>query len=281
MFWKTQKAAVQEAPATKPADWLDRYKEVIRQTGNFKHSSESFWLKKYRRSLQELEACFREVIFPDLQPRHGRVDLIEAMRGTQPSEALYVVYHLQEALKVAGDVCEFGIAQGATSTLIANEIRDTDKTLWLFDSFQGLPAPTEKDVLIDDIFGLGDMKRYQGTMASPLNEVKARLDAIEFDVSRVQIVPGFIEQTSQIASLPKQVCFAFVDFDFYEPIKIALELLDARLPVGGRVVIDDYGFFSAGAQAAVDEFHAAHASRYRFEKPHVFAGHFAMLIRTA
>jgi len=70
-------------------------------------------------------------------------------------------------------------------------------------------------------------------MASGQDQVTGRLNAINFPFDRVQIVPGFIEKTAQYASLPKQVCFAYVDFDFYEPIKIALELLESRLPVGG------------------------------------------------
>jgi O-methyltransferase len=40
----------------------------------------------------------------------------------------------------------------ATSALLANEIRSTERTLWLFDSFKGLGKPSEKDLLIDDIF---------------------------------------------------------------------------------------------------------------------------------
>jgi hypothetical protein len=37
-----------------------------------------------------------------------------------------------------------------------------------------------------------------------------------------------------------------VDFDFYEPIKGALEFLDTRMPAGGRIIVGDYGFFSGG-----------------------------------
>ncbi len=76
-----------------------------------------------------------------------------------------MVLHLNRALGLDGDVCEFGVAQGATSALIANEIRGTEKDLWLFDSFEGLPKPTDHDILIDDIFNLGSIDRYQGTMA--------------------------------------------------------------------------------------------------------------------
>ena len=61
--------------------------------------------------------------------------------GTTIGEAIYVIQNLHEGLRVSGDVCEFGVAQGATSRLLASEIMSTDRKLWLFDSFEGLPAP--------------------------------------------------------------------------------------------------------------------------------------------
>src|SRR5450755_2563393 len=86
-------------------------------------------------------------LFPNPVPE-GRSELLAKLLGTQLSEAVYIINCLHRSLKLPGDVCEFGIAQGATSALLANEIRDTDKLLWLFDSFEGLPTPTEKDSLI-------------------------------------------------------------------------------------------------------------------------------------
>jgi hypothetical protein len=77
------------------------------------------------------------------------------------------------------------------------------------------------------------------------------------------------------------VAFAYVDFDFYEPIKDALEFLDTRMLPGGRIVVDDYGFFSAGAQLAVDQFVASTGGRFKFELPLPFAGHFCVLSKLA
>jgi Acyltransferase family len=57
--------------------------------------------------------------------------------------------------------------------------------------------------------------------------------------------------------------------------------LDTRMPAGGRIVVDDYGFFSEGAQLAVDQFVAAAGNRYKFEMPLPFAGHFCILSKVA
>jgi len=194
---------------------------------------------------------------------------------------MWVLAHLHQSLSLGGDVCEFGVAQGATSALLANEIRGTSKLLWLFDSFKGLPAPTAQDVLLDDIYSLGSMRRYAGRMVEDQAQVLRRLHQIEFPLSQARIVAGFIEDTIQLPGLPDQVCFAYVDFDFYEPIKTALESLDARLSEGGFVVVDDYGHFSAGAQTAVDEFVARRPETWTLTMPPDFAGQFAILRKGA
>jgi hypothetical protein len=211
---------------------------------------------KYREAVHELERCYNQLVFPTLTAAAGRSQLLARLVGTPVSEAMYIIAFLAACVTLEGDVCEFGIAQGATSALLANEIAAFGrKRLWLFDSFKGLPKPTEKDVLINDIFNLGSMERYTGTMASPVEMVKERLAAINFPEERTRIVPGFIEESIKTAqSLPEKVCFAYVDFDFYEPIRTTLEFLRDRIPVGGVVIVDDYGFFSSGAKTAVDEF---------------------------
>lgn len=71
-----------------------------------------------------------------------------------------------------------------------------------------------------------------------------------------------------------------MDFDFYEPIKIALELLDQRLPIGGVAIVDDYGFFSEGAKTAVDEFVEDRKPKYIKQPSPEWAGHFCVLQRT-
>jgi len=226
-----------------------------------------------------VEKLGRATIFPGLPQREGRQELMTQLQGTQLPEALHLVWHLNRTLRLEGEVCEFGIAQGATSALIANEIRERDKDLWLFDSFEGLSKPTDRDILIDDIFSLGSIERYKGTMACAPKEVIDRLNSIKFPSERVKIVPGFIKKTAKYDSLPKEICFAYVDFDLYEPIKIALELLDSRLPVGGIAIVDDYGFFSTGVQAAVDEFVEARERRYAKTPSPEWAGHFCVLQR--
>jgi hypothetical protein len=206
---------------------------------------------------------------------------MSGLLGTHISEAIYIVGYLHKALKLQGDICEFGIAQGATSALLAHEIRETNKLLWLFDSFQGLPQPSEKDVLKDDFWDLGSIEAYRGTMTFSVKMVKKRLHEIDFPLSRVRIIPGFIEETIHDPYLPTSVCFAYVDFDFYEPVSIALNFLDKVLQTGGYVVVDDYDYFSTGVKTAVDEFVTTHKDKYQVSFPIKSAGNFCIIKKSS
>jgi hypothetical protein len=183
---------------------------------------------------------------------------------------------------VGDDVCEFGCNEGATSRLLAHEILPhADRRLWLFDSFEGLPARGETDRLIDDIADLGSMAAYQRAMRAHEDQVRSKLALVPFPPDRTRIVKGWIDKTLATADVPSAVAFAYVDFDFYDPIRLALEFRDRSMPAGGFAVVDDYGFFSEGAQLAVDEFVAARPARWCMLMPHPAAGKFCILERCA
>ena len=191
-----------------------------------------------------------------------RPEILGRLLGTSPPEAYAIVQALARTAEIDGDVCEFGVAQGETSALIANEIRNGSRRLHLFDSFQGLPPPTERDSLTHDIFSLGSIEAYAGAMACPEDQVRARLADVGFPRDRFTIHRGFIEELiHRDRDLPSQVSFAYVDFDFYEPIAIALDFLHKVTRPGAILIVDDYDFFSTGSKNAVDEFVARHSTQ--------------------
>lgn len=263
--------------ATGSQDWEHLYLDTL---GQLRMSEAMRDIR--RQDSVEIEQLYRRFLFADLPRREGRTRQLSDLIGTTVSEAIYVIKNLHDGLKVPGDVCEFGVAQGATSKLLASEILPlADRKFWLFDSFEGLPAPTKEDVLIHDIFKLGTMDKYKGTMASPETDVLGKLASVNFPRERIKVKKGWVKDTIRSGELPGRVAFAYVDFDFYDPIKDALEFLDARMPAGGRIVVDDYGFFSEGAQLAVDQFVSSADGRYKFEMPLPFAGHFCILSKVA
>jgi hypothetical protein len=225
--------------------------------------------RRYRTTVEQLYRAQAGQFSPPLERRAEHVELLCQLIGTEPAEALFLLHWLQEAAAGPGDVCEFGVAQGATSALIANEIRATGQTLWLYDSFQGLSRPHEKDVLLDDIFGLGAMSRYAGTMACPSSQVWQRLAAIGFPPRRTRVIEGFVRADMPDSALPGLIAFAYLDLDLYEPIRVALELIHPRCRAGSIVMVDDYGFFSSGPETAVREFLARHSGEYELRAPEV------------
>jgi predicted O-methyltransferase YrrM len=213
----------------------------------------------------------------DLPESKDRIDLLSRLRGAGVGEGAHLVACLVSVTRLPGDICEFGVGSGATSALLANELRGTGKVLWLYDTFAGLPAPTAEDELIDDVDQLGSMAAYQGRMSHAQAEVLDRLRNIGVSSEAFRIVTGLFDETIADERLPEQVCFAYVDFDFYAPIRAALEKLLPRMSPKGIIVVDDYGYFSNGAQKAVDQFLSAYPGLFEIEVPNYCHDKFAIL----
>jgi O-methyltransferase len=245
----------------------------------FQYSDIDYIPSRLQDTIRELSLTYSKCIFKN----NTTVDETECMLlsrliGTSVGEALFIINCIQESRELEGDICEFGVAQGATSALMAYEIRDTAKNIWLYDSFEGLPAPSEKDHLKDDVLNLGTIDAYKGAMSYKEVLVKRRLSEIAFPSGRIKVIKGFIEDTiSNKTNYPEDVCFAYVDFDFYEPIRTALEFLDQHLLVGAIVIVDDYDFFSTGVKTAVDEFISANPGCYSIEVPDVISARCCIL----
>lgn len=182
------------------------------------------------------------------------IPLITDLLGTSAIEAINILRCLNETRKLQGDVCEFGVAQGKTSKLIASFINDSEKKLYLFDSFCGLPAPSPEDELKDDIFNLKNINNYKGKMSHGENKVINELKNINFKKEQYIINKGFFtKENLDINILPKEISFAYLDFDFYKPTKDVLEVINPLLTKNSQIIVDDYDFFSTGVKKAVDD----------------------------
>ncbi len=246
------------------------------------HNSDIHELLKVREKsvqyIKELINVYNKVIFQsDYIPQDDtNLSLFSNLLGTDIVEAIYILHYLNKTKRLEGDICEFGVAQGRTSVLLANSILDVNKKLWLYDSFEGLPKPTEEDILKDDIFGLGSMEAYEGKMSCPEDMVLQQMKSYSIPHNKFNIIKGFVENTLSNNS-PELVCFAYVDFDFYQPIRTTLDHLDKILVKGGVVIVDDYDFFSEGAKKAVEEFMKTQEGNYNLTLPISQNSHFCIL----
>jgi O-methyltransferase len=231
-------------------------------------SGRTFTEQRLLRELTDLNAVYNQYVFDrELTIDEEGLKLLSISMYTKFGTGLWLVHYLRQSLALEGDVCEFGVGQGAISALLAHEIQNTDKKIWLFDIFEGFTKQSEKDIRRSEPCKSGSIEGYDGAISFPEKMVRARLDDLNFPHDRIRIVPGFIEKTINGPMLPETVCFAYVDMNYYEPISIALRFLDEVLQPGGFIIVDDYDFLFRGVKTAVDEFFDCRKDRYSLDFP--------------
>ncbi len=155
---------------------------------------------------------------------------------------------LEKNLAINGDVVELGCYRGDTSLLFERLLEKAapDKKLWLYDSFEGLPAKSVEDNSV-----AGDAFR-EGELLVSKREVVSRFKKAGLHVPRIK--KGFFEDLTD-GDLPGEICFAFLDGDLYQSIKTSLKLVYNKLADGGIIVVHDYNNPELpGVTRAVDEF---------------------------
>ena len=151
----------------------------------------------------------------------------------------------QKCLDVSGDYVEMGCYKGDTSLLLADIAKDSEKKLWIYDSFEGLPEKKEADKSVMGVLFRG------GELAVTKREVKQRFLRANLPVPVIKKA-WFSELVEN--DLPEQIAFAFLDGDFYESIKDSIKLVAPKMSDGGVMVVHDYTNPALpGVKRAVDE----------------------------
>ncbi len=162
---------------------------------------------------------------------------------------------------IQGAFVECGVWKGGSSMAIAHalkQLRCDDRELYLYDTFEGMSAPTEVDVSYS---GWAAAEKFQDTKtsedssdwcASSLDEVKKNLFDTGYVQEKMHFVKGKIEDTIP-ESAPDKIALLRLDTDWYESTKHELVHLFPRLQDNGVLIIDDYGHWQ-GARKAVDEY---------------------------
>lgn len=148
---------------------------------------------------------------------------------------------------IPGDVVECGTARGGSAALMGLALKQAGeaRTLWVFDTFEGLPPPSTADPDYEIA------KLYTGSCRGDLAEVRALFARIGI-LDQTRLVKGLFQDTLPTSGLGA-IAVLHVDGDWYESVKVCLDYLYDRVSPGGVIQIDDYGHW-AGARTAVDEF---------------------------
>lgn len=162
---------------------------------------------------------------------------------------------------IEGDFVECGTWKGGSAmaiALVAQKYNNIRK-LWLYDTFEGMSAPTDIDV---DLNGQKaeerleqektNKKKSRGWAYSPLEEVKSNIKNTNYPIEKIKFIVGKVEDTLPL-NHPETISLLRLDTDWYESTKIELEYLYPKLVYGGILIIDDYGHWQ-GCKKAVDEY---------------------------
>jgi O-methyltransferase len=160
---------------------------------------------------------------------------------------------------IPGSIVECGVWRGGSMQAVARTLLArgvTDRDLHLFDTFEGMPPPTDEDRRVDgtpaaDLLATRARTKKVWAVAS-LDDVQAGMAETGYPASHVHFHPGMVEETVP-AQAPDRIAILRLDTDWYESTRHELDHLYDRVSPGGVVIFDDYGFWQ-GARRAIDEF---------------------------
>jgi hypothetical protein len=149
--------------------------------------------------------------------------------------------------KVKGDLVECGTARGGCSALMGLTCRQiqTSRKIWVYDTFEGLPAPTQEDPDFDLA------KSFEGDCRGDYDEVRELFERFQI-LDDVQMVKGLFQDTLPSSEI-QQIALLHLDGDWYDSTWVCLEQLYDKVTPGGVIQIDDYGHW-AGARKALHKF---------------------------
>lgn len=161
-----------------------------------------------------------------------------------------------------GLIVEAGTALGGSAIVMA-AAKSPERRLVAYDAFGMIPPPSTRDspreaeryatIAAGDSQGIAGEK-YYGYRDDLLSEVTASFERLGVPVptSNVSLVKGLFADT---IDLDEPVALAHLDGDWYESTLTCLQRLAPLLTPGGRIVLDDYYYWS-GARTATDEYFA-------------------------
>ena len=161
---------------------------------------------------------------------------------------------------IPGDVVECGVWRGGSMMAIAltlQRLDERDRDLYLFDTFTGMPQPTDADIARGGWRAHDEWTQTEGHQGNiwayaSVEDVEHALASTGYDRAHIHLVKGLVEETVPDHA-PAHISLLRLDTDWYESTKHELVHLFPRLTPGGVLILDDYGYWE-GARKATDEY---------------------------
>lgn len=165
------------------------------------------------------------------------VDHFGLYAGIQTLGTRLAVFEImKKCLDVPGHIVEFGCWKGANLLFMAKVLQllqpNTYKHVYGFDSFEGLQTFSKED---------GNASEFSGKYKGNETVLRAMIEFFGMD-EWVHLIKGNAIETIPLfeKDFPQHMfSLAYIDFDLYEPCKIALKYLGKRLSPGGIIVFDE------------------------------------------
>jgi O-methyltransferase len=154
---------------------------------------------------------------------------------------------------VPGDLLEAGVWRGGTCIFMKGVLEAHgvhDRSLYVADSFAGLPPPDDERYPADR----GDRLHAEDFLRASRDEVEDNFRAFGLLDDRVVFLDGWFRDTLRAAEI-EALAILRLDADMYGSTMEALDPLYPRLSPGGFCIVDDYDL--EACRRAVDDFRAA------------------------
>ncbi|MDO8788272.1 MAG: TylF/MycF/NovP-related O-methyltransferase [Sulfuritalea sp.] len=199
----------------------------------------------------------------DVEPHYFEInDRVEQYTMTSLSRVFAVIAAAEHLSRrsVQGAVVECGVWKGGSTMaalLALARIKDISREVWLYDTYEGMAAPTRQDGDTHTQLFTTYLRADGGSdwCRAELGEVVTNVESCGYPMAKIKFIKGRVEDTIP-GNLPDRISLLRLDTDWYESTKHELDHLYPRLVSGGILIIDDYGAF-AGAKQAVDEYFAS------------------------
>jgi len=182
------------------------------------------------------------LIFYNDPERSKVLDLVRKIKNENEmlltgSEAYQIFMAVTRTQKVDGDIAEVGSYRGASAKLISEA--KGNKTLHLFDTFDGLPDLCDHD---------NNKQFKKGQFSASLSNVRNYLNKYP----KIHFYPGLFPHTAEPIK-NKKFSFVHLDVDLHKATLASIEFFYPRMNKGGIMISHDY-ITSPGVRKAFDDF---------------------------
>lgn len=217
--------------------------------------------KSFRAFGLDIIRCRQQQEFP---PDFGdaETEIIRKVRAwtMTSSERIYALVQAVRyvsANSIPGDIVECGVWKGGSMAAVARallQMKDLNRDLYLFDTYEGMSEPTAKDIDYSGKPASEALIEDEGARCAdaPLTGVKNVLRGTGYPIERIHFVQGKVEETIP-QNAPDSISLLRLDTDWYESTKHELIHLFPRVSRGGVIIVDDYGHWK-GSRQACDEY---------------------------